>query len=430
MYNRSIVGKRYTTALYHGWLVVAAAFLVAMYGFGLGFYGPGIYLVALKALHGWSTAELSSAITAYYILGATLLFFWVGPLFDRQGARTVVMIGTVALACGVVSLTLVTRWWQLYAAFTLMSVGWATMSGAAINIIVAPWFDRRRGLAGSWSLNGASADGVIIVPLLTFLITRFGLAIALDAVAASMLAILIPVAAMVLRPRRPDEHDRADGAPASDRPLPPAVPSPAEAPHFRLAAVLASSRFITTSLPFALGLTAQVGFLTHQIPFLSPMIGTVAAGWAVSLTTSAAVLGRIGTGFVVDRFDRRAVARINFIVQVLAMGILAISTAPAMLYLGCGLFGLGVGNATSLPGLIVQHEFPKQHFSRVVSLVVAINQFSFAFGPSLLGQLQHARGSYDTALIVCLAMQAMAAIIVVSPAIGRCTKMAALRAKR
>ena len=155
--------------------------------------------------------------------------------------------------------------------------------------------------------------------------------------------------------------------------------------------MLRSSSFITTSVPFALGLTAQVGFLTHQISFLSPMIRTVAAGWAVSLTTFAAVLGRIATGFVLDRFDRRAVACINFIVQVLAMGILATSTAPAMLYLGCGLFGLGVGNATSLPGLIVQHEFPKQHFSRTVSLVVAINQFSFAFGPTLLGQLERMR---------------------------------------
>ena len=50
--------------LYHGWFVVAAAFLVALYGFGLGFYGPGIYLVALTALHGWPTVELSLAITS------------------------------------------------------------------------------------------------------------------------------------------------------------------------------------------------------------------------------------------------------------------------------------------------------------------------------------------------------------------------------
>ena len=62
MDEHAIIGRRDTRGLYHGWLVVAAAFLVAMYGFGLGFYGPGIYLVALNAHHGWSTAELSPAM--------------------------------------------------------------------------------------------------------------------------------------------------------------------------------------------------------------------------------------------------------------------------------------------------------------------------------------------------------------------------------
>jgi hypothetical protein len=75
-----------TKPLYRGWLVVAAAFLVAMFGFGLGFYGPGLYLVALKARHGWSTEELSSAITLYYILGATLLFLIVDPC-SSDGVR-------------------------------------------------------------------------------------------------------------------------------------------------------------------------------------------------------------------------------------------------------------------------------------------------------------------------------------------------------
>jgi MFS family permease len=196
--------ERPSLPLYHGWLVVAAAFLVALYGFGLGFYGPGIYLVALKELHGWPVDELSSAITTYYVLGATLLFFWVGQLFDRHGARIVVLVGTVAMACGTVLLTHVTRPWQVYTSFAVMSAGWATMSGAAINIIVAPWFDKRRKLAVSWALNGASAGGVIIAPLLTFLTTRFGFAIAIESVTASMLTILIPVAILVLRPKRPD----------------------------------------------------------------------------------------------------------------------------------------------------------------------------------------------------------------------------------
>ena len=210
--HRSIIGKKLTLLPYHGWLVVAVAFLVALYGFGLGFYGPGIYLVALNTLHGWPTSELSSAITAYYVLGATLLFFWVGPFFERYGPRKVVVVGTIAMTSGVMLLALISRPWQVYAAFAVMSVGWATMSGAAINIIVAPWFDRRRGLALGSALNGASAGGIIIAPLLTFLTARFGFPLAIVSVAASMLAILIPVAMAVLRSRRADEYDPVEHA--------------------------------------------------------------------------------------------------------------------------------------------------------------------------------------------------------------------------
>ena len=90
-----------------------------------------------------------------------------------------------------------------------------------------------------------------------------------------------------------------------------------------------------------------------------------------------------------------------------------------MLYLGCVIFGIGVGNATTLPGLIVQQEFPKQHFARLISIVVAINQFTFAFGPTLLAQLQHLEGTYTAALLVCFAMEIAAAIVVVSPAVSR-----------
>ena len=403
--------------LYRGWLVVAAAFLVAMFGFGLGFYGPGIYLVALKARHGWSTEEISAAITAYYILGAGLLFFFVGPLFDRWGARPVVTIGTVAIAGGVVLLTLITRPWQAYAAFGVMSFGWATMSGAAINIIVAPWFERRRGRALSWAMNGGSAGGVVIAPLLILMISRFGFAAGVEVAVAVMLIVLIPVAMLALRPKRDDEHDPADLRSQFVNAFPSNSTSSAETAEFRLRTVFRDRAFVTISIPFALGLTAQVGFLTHQIAFLSPMIGNIAAGWAVSLTTFAAVVGRIAAGFVVDRYNRRVVASLNFVMQALGLAILAAATEAWMLYLGCLLVGAGVGNATTLPGLIVQQEFPKQHFARIVSLVVAINQFSFAFGPTLIAQLQHAEGTYKAALLLGFAIEIAAAIIVVSPAL-------------
>jgi MFS family permease len=276
-------------------------------------------------------------------------------------------------------------------------------------------------------MNGGSAGGVVIAPLLVLSISRFGFSVGLDAAAAVMLAFLIPVIMLVLRPKRPNEHDPADISSGLGNASPTNTTSRDAVAVFRFGTVLRSRAFITTSMPFALGLTAQVGFLTHQVAFLSPVIGTIAAGWAVSLTTFAAVIGRIATGFVVDRCNRRVVASLNFVMQALGIAILAATTEGSMFYLGCLLFGAGIGNATTLPGLIVQQEFPKQHFARIVSLVVAINQFSFAFGPTLLAQLQHLEESYTGALLVCFAMEIAAAVIVLLPAAVRRSCWAAAR---
>jgi MFS family permease len=416
--NKTVATSAPAAGLYHGWLVVALAFLVASFSWGLGFYGLGIYLVVLRDRFGWSAADIASAITVYYILGAALTFFCVGRAFDRYGVRRVVAVGTLALAATVAALPLASDLWHVHVIFALMSIGWATMSGAAVNIIVAPWFDRRRGFAVSLAMNGASAGGLVMAPLLIFLIDRLGFAAALWVVAVLTLAVLLPLVALIAREKRPDEHDRDDAPAPSARHVAPA------APPFSARKVLRDPQFITISLPFALGLVAQVGFLTHQVAFLVPMTGTVTAGWIVSLTTLAAIVGRLGTGLFVDRVDRRAVSCANFLVQVLAMAILISTASVPTLVIGCTLFGLALGNVVSLPGLIVQQEFPKRDFARIVSMVIAINQFAFAFGPALLGRLQTPDGSYTRSLVACLIMEAAAAVIVLFPALARSRRRA------
>ncbi|BBK44914.1 MFS transporter [Allostella vacuolata] len=392
---------------YHGWRVVFCAFAVAFFGWGLGFYGPGIYLVALRERHGWPTAAISAAITAYYVAGAFLIA-GIGAVFDRFGQRPTIIAGSLAMAAGVAALSLAGSLWHVYAAFLVMAAGWAAMGTAAVNAMIAPWFERRRGLAVSLALNGASCGGVVMAPLLVALVDAIGFPAAVRVVAGSMLLLLVPLVAALLRPRRPDE--REDGR------APPAMAHAAfPAPAWNMGATLRSRGFLTVSLPFALGLVAQVGLLTHQVSLLSPALGVSAAGWAVSITTAAAVVGRVGAGFFVDRLDPRRAAAVNFLVQVAGTGLL-LEGSSAGLYAGCVLFGLGVGNLITFPALIVQREFPAAHFARIVGLVVAVNQFAFAFGPGLLGLMREWAGGYGPALVACMAMQvAGAAVVLLRP---------------
>jgi len=178
------------------------------------------------------------------------------------------------------------------------------------------------------------------------------------------------------------------------------------------ATLLRSLHFWTVSGTFAFALLAQVGFLTHQLTFLNPSLGLERAALAVSLTTIAAIVGRVGTGFFIDRINRRVATACNLAVQAAALALMLVWPSPAMLFVGSALYGLGVGNMVTFPSLIVQVEFPRESFNQVVGLVLAVNQFTFAFGPGILGWARDRWGSYDAALLICIAWELAAAAVV------------------
>lgn len=404
--HREIIEPR--AGVFFGWKVVAVAFVAALFSWGLSFYGLGIYLVVLHAQHGWPISLISFAITTYYVVAAGLIVF-VGDAFDRFGPRAVVLTAMAALGLSVLALPALSNPWQLYAAFALMALGWAGMGGAAITAIIAPWFEHKRGLAVSLALNGASAGGLVLVPLWTALIATVGFASAALAIVAGMVALLGPLAVLWL-PRGPHVLGlRPDGAAADTGATHGPAASGAPLPRARL---LASARFWTIALPFALGLFAQVGFLTHQIAYLAPRVGAAGAALAVSLTTLAAIAGRVGTGLVIDRVDRRRAAAANFFLQALAVAAMIAWPSPAVLYGACVVFGLAVGNMITFPALIVQDEYPREHFSRVVSLVLAINQVTFAFGPGIVGWARDRTDSYTAGLLLCAACEVVGGLVV------------------
>ena len=405
--------------MFAGWIVVGVAFLIATFAFGIGFYGVGLYMVTLHDRLGWPVSLISLAITGYYVLSAAMITV-VGDAFDRFGPRRVLLMAIGGLAGGVLLVASTARPWQLALGLAVMAVGWAGMSGAGINAVVAPWFERKRGLAVSMAMNGATCGGVLIVPLWAALIPRLGLPGAALVVVGLMLVVLVPLVGLYMH-RGPEVLGLGPDGDA----LPTAVPAGSTAPAsassgaprevaapLRRAALIRTRRFWTISAAFALGLLAQVGFITHQVAYLSPRLGREGAALAVSLTTLAAIVGRLVTGVFVDRIDRRRAASCNFALQALAVFAMIRWPSVPVLYLGCLIFGLGVGNMTTFPSLIVQVEYPKEHFRRVVSLVVAINQFTFAFGPALLGWARDRWGSYSVALGLCVLCEVAAAVIV------------------
>jgi MFS family permease len=401
-----------SSPFYHGWLVVAVATLVALFGWGLGFYGPAVYLVVLKDRFSWNNTQVSAAITVYYLVAAVIIMS-SAKWFEHYGARKVVATGIIAMACGAAGLGLVSQQWHVPIAFLALSVGWAFMSGAAINIIVAPWFDRRRGLAVSLALTGSGLGGIVVVPALLAIRERYGFPTSVYVLSAAMLLIALPAVLAVLRPKRPGEHDRADQQETAKSGAAEAASS------WSIGTALRDIRFVSISAAFAIALMAQVGFLTHQIAFLSPIVGTGGAAWAIGLMVATAMLWRISTGSFIDSVDARTFSFANFLVQALAMVAFLFAEGSIAIYLASCLVGLSIGNMIALPGIVLQREVPRAYFVRAIALVVGINQFTFAFGPALLGLLRDASGSYRLSIAVCCVIQLVAAAIIVVPKIVR-----------
>jgi hypothetical protein len=151
------------------------------------------------------------------------------------------------------------------------------------------------------------------------------------------------------------------------------------------------ARFVTLTVATSLGLFAQIGLVAHLFSLLVPALGAQFAGFAAGLATACAVVGRTGMGWLLPTgANRRHALAANFGLQLCGslMLLLAGGESVPLLLLGVAVFGLGLGNATSLPPLIVQQDFAPVDTARVVALVTACSQACYAFAPAAFGALR------------------------------------------
>lgn len=372
---------------FHGWRVVWAAFVLAVFGWGLGFYGPPVFLKVLHEQRGWSIALISTAVTAHFLVGA-FAGANVPALHRWFGATPVTRTCAVAMASGLILWATAREPWQMFAAALLSGGGWGGMSAAALNAIVSPWFVRKRPAALGLAYNGGSIGGVIFSPLWVAAIAALGFANAAMAIAATMLAILWLFSGRYFA-RTPEQMAlKPDGDASGDSPR--AVTS-ARAKPLPGGLLWRDWRFVTLSAAMALGLFAQIGLIAHLYSLLAPALGSQQAGFAMALITVMAIAGRTLLGRTMSiGADRRLVACAGYAAQLLGSVVfyLADGQSIPLLLAGVILFGLGFGNATSLPPLIAQVEFVKDDVTRAVALVVGMAQATYAFAPVTFGLIR------------------------------------------
>ncbi len=396
---------------FFGSKVVAATFVMAMFGWGIGFYGPPIFLYAVLQRTDWSVSLCSAAVTLHFLAG-TLVIVNLPRLYKRFGLASVTVSGATVLACGVYGWAMADQPYQLFIAALLSGLGWVTMGAAAVNAAIAPWFVSKRPAALAMAYNGASIGGVIFSSAWVYLINQLGFdqaALWVGGVSISVIGVL-SFKVFALRPEHLGQSaDGADQAPAETINLATSPPT----------SLWRNRQFVTLAAGMSLGLFAQIGLITHLFLVLAQYFTEQQAGMAMGLATASAIVGRTLVGWLMPvHANRRTVACLSYGIQLLGcIVMLGVGLWPNLIWLGVILFGAGIGNATSLPPLIAQAEFPSQHTQRVVALIVATAQGCYAFAPAIFGVVKSLGDTANSAVLIftlAAAIQGLAIVVLLA----------------
>ncbi len=393
-----------------GWTVVLAAAVGAGTGVSaLTFYTLGTFIEPLSQDTGWTRAQISAA--PLFMTAASLIMGPVaGALADKYGARPVAIFSQIMFVLAVAGLSLTSQdIWTFYAGFFLLAfVGAGTMPITWTRAITG-WFTSARGLALGFALMGTGVMGMVAPSLAANLIGEFGWRMAYVGLAAVPLVIGLPLAMLFFRD--------APAAVTTDTRT-----ALGEEWGMSFGQAIRTRLFWQMSAGFFIAAAGVGAMLVHSVPLL------VEHGLVRSDATKVAglfglsvVVGRIFTGFLLDRVFGPAVAAIMFTAPAIAcVMLLAAGDSILICALAIVVFGFAAGAEFDIAAYFVSRYFGRKNYGAIYGLLYTIFVIGSAVTPPIAGAVYDKFKTYDPALMGGIAVFIIAAVL--SGTLGRYPK--------
>lgn len=369
-----------------GWKTV----LSGMVGMATGSASAAVTGVVMHPLireFGWGRGVVASNVlfcsVAILVLGVP-----AGMLVSRFGARRVALFSQVL---AIPSMLLIAAaggaawtWYAAWAVFAVINVGISPMVWSAA---VAGLFDRARGLAMALTLSGGGLAFFVFPPIMVAVERAYGWRAVYLALALVLLAVLPLLLAFFRGPEDLAQGGGADGAAGHARPA---------ASGHTLREAFATRQFWQLAAVMLLVASVEGAMVMHLYPILSEagLERPVAAGIASSMGL-AMIVGRLGTGFLLDRLPSSQVYT-GSIVLILGACLLARlvegnATAGAGVAL---LLGLGAGGTMNATAYVAARYFGLAAFASIFGVMMGIFGLAYGGGPSAMGFLRDGMDSY------------------------------------
>jgi MFS family permease len=379
-----------------GAALAAAVGLLASFG-SIAVYSFTVFLKHLSDEFGWSRSEVSFAFTAACLAALTSILV-VGRLVDRIGGRPVAIGATALFGVGFASLSFLTpHLWHLYAVFLFLGLVGAGTSAVRYSSVVSQSFDKRRGLALGIVMIGTGLGAAAAPAIAQQLVDGIGWRSAYLTFGAFVLLVACPVLLVWFRGRtRVAARATHDGAEIL--------------PGMTAREARATSTFWILVAAIFIAAAAVQGCLIHLVPLLTDDgLSAERAAFAASLFGAANLLGRLGAGYLLDRFHAPHVVVASFLGAGVGAALLMVGSEwalPATL-----LMGLGFGAETDAVPYLISRYFGLKAFGEIYGYAFATVPLGGAIGPLLVGLAFDKTGGYTLPLVVCSAAFVAAALL-------------------
>ena len=397
--------------IYYGWFIVATAFFVTMLSVGSR-VGFGVFVLPMSDEFSWNRSTISLAASIGFLVNG-LSQPILGRIYDRVGARRVVLVSLTVLGAATMLLALTSHIIVLVLIFgVVLSLA---MSGGSLNIlavVLTKWFRRRRGTVVAICAAGASVGGLLLVPFTSYLIEVVGWRTAWAVLGLLVLALAVPLAFFFLREDPAEMGLLPDGdaePPAGPRGSRSAVRGPLEAEYwydpFR-----SRPMWQISGAYFVCGFTTAIisaHFVAHAI---EEGFAPSTAATAFGLMSGLNAVGVLAAGALGDRFGRK-----NFLSAVYALrgcGYMALLLVPGPfgLWAFVGLAGFSWLATVPLTTSLTADVYGLKNLGLLTGISYAVHNVGGALGIQLGGIMRDLTGAYDVPFAVAAVLLAAASL--------------------
>jgi predicted MFS family arabinose efflux permease len=391
-----------------GWTLVLAA-SVGFSFFSIMLAATGLFMEPLAKEFHWSRTLLSSGPSIATTITAILSPFF-GVLIDRYGSRPIVLPGLVLTTLSIAAFGLANgsavQWVMLWVLFGVVAV---CIKSTAWTAAVLGIFKQSRGLALGLTLSGTAVAQTAVPPLANWLIESFGWRGAYVWMGFGWGGITMLLCLLFFF----DARDRAAAKAAAE----PAAPTePAELTGLTPKEALRDSALWRVGISNFVVMVLTIGLAIHLFPILTEAgVSRANAAWLTSLGGIAGIVGKLVTGFLLDRYRPNWIGGITLGVTALCFLLLMEGVrSPTLIIFAMLVNGYAAGTKTQITGFLTASYGGMKNFGVIYGVMAALMALASGLGPMVAGLIYDLSGGYGPFLAAGAVGCALGGVLMIS----------------